>query len=168
MSNFKKFSDFEKSSDSHIVKIVSNSSVKENKTTPEEEPIPTENDVKFYGKLARFPKKVKAHKALNFLENVKISKNSIWYILIEKQDNELQMIKYNNQKGFDMNKFVKELKTFYIQKYSDDKNICSVIESIQVDGAKDFSTIKNIPNVNVNGKKLISSITEDLIKLLSK
>jgi len=67
-----------------------------------------------------------------------------------------------------MNKFVKELKTFYIQKYSDDKNICSVIESIQVDGAKDFSTIKNIPNVNVNGKKLISSITEDLIKLLSK
>ena len=128
MSNFKKFSDFEKSSDSHIVKPVSNSSVKENKTTPEEEPIPTENDVKFYGKLARFPKKVKAHKALNFLENVKISKNSIWYILIEKQDNELQMIKYNNQKGFDMNKFVKELKTFYIQKYSDDKNICSVID----------------------------------------
>ena len=105
MSNFKKFSDFEKSSDSHIVKPVSNSSVKENKTTPEEETIPTENDVKFYGKLARFPKKVKAHKALNFLENVKISKNSIWYILIEKQDNELQMIKYNKSflestKGF--------------------------------------------------------------------
>jgi hypothetical protein len=44
-----------------------------------------------------------------------------------------------------------------------------LIESIEVDGAEEFSSIRNIPNVEIEpGKKLISKITEDLIKLLSK
>ena len=125
--------------------------------------------VNFYGKVAKFPKKTKASKAYNFLENVKISKNSIWYILIEKQDNELQMVKYNNKKGFDMSKFVLELKAFYIKEYSKNPKMTKLIESIEVGGAEEFSSIKNIPNVEIAaGKKLISKITEDLIKLLSK
>ena len=125
--------------------------------------------VNFYGKVAKFPKKTKASKAYNFLENVKISKNSIWYILIEKQDNELQMVKYNNKKGFDMAKFVLELKTFYIKEYSKSPKMVKLIESIEIVGKEEFSAIKNIPNVEVEkGKKLISKITEDLIKLLSK
>ena len=125
--------------------------------------------VNFYGKVAKFPKKTKASKAYNFLENVKISKNSIWYILIEKQDNELQMVKYNNKKGFDMAKFVLELKSFYIKEYSKNPKMTKLIESIEVGGAEEFSSIKNIPNVEISaGKKLISKITEDLIKLLSK
>ena len=125
--------------------------------------------VNFYGKVAKFPKKTKASKAYNFLENVKISKNSIWYILIEKQDNELQMVKYNNKKGFDMAKFVLELKSFYIKEYSKNPKMTKLIESIEVGGAEEFSSIKNIPNVEIAaGKKLISKITEDLIKLLSK
>ena len=100
---------------------------------------------------------------------LKISKNSIWYILIEKQDNELQMVKYNNKKGFDMNKFVLELKEFYLNRYSSSPEMVKLIESIEVSGAEEFSAIKNIPNVEVEkGKKLISKITEDLIKLLSK
>ena len=74
----------------------------------------TNEEFEFYGKVAKFPKKTKASKALNFLENVKISKNSIWYLLIEKQENELQMVKYNNRQGFDLNKFVLELKGFYM------------------------------------------------------
>jgi hypothetical protein len=128
-----------------------------------------ESKVNMYGKVAKFPKKTKASKAYNFLENVKISKNSIWYILIEKQDNELQMVKYNNKKGFDMNKFVHELKSFYLKQYSKDANMINLIESIEVGGAEEFSSIRNIPNVEVEkGKKLISKITEDLIKLLSK
>lgn len=128
-----------------------------------------DNQVKLYGKVAKFPKKTKASKAYNFLENVKISKNSIWYILIEKQDNELQMVKYNNKKGFDMVKFVLELKTFYLNQYSKDPNMIKLIECIEVGGAEEFSSIKNIPNVEIaSGKKLISKITEDLIKLLSK
>ena len=125
--------------------------------------------VEFYGRVAKFPKKTKASNALNFLEGVKISKNSIWYILIEKQENELQMLKYNNKQGFDMNKFVLELKSFYTKKYAGDKKLVKLIESIEVNGAEEFSAIRNIPNIQVeDGKKLISKITEDVIKLLSK
>jgi hypothetical protein len=138
-------------------------------TMGEEEKTNEENQVKLYGKVAKFPKKTKASKAYNFLENVKISKNSIWYILIEKQDNELQMVKYNNKKGFDMSKFVFELKSFYLKQYAKDPNMTRLIECIEVVGAEEFSSIKNIPNVEIAaGKKLISKITEDLIKLLSK
>lgn len=135
----------------------------------DEEETNEENKVKLYGKVAKFPKKTKASKAYNFLENVKISKSSIWYILIEKQENELQMVKYNNKKGFDMSKFVHELKTYYLRQYSNNPKMSRLIESIEVGGAEEFSSIKNIPNVEIDkGKKLISKITEDLIKLLSK
>jgi hypothetical protein len=129
-----------------------------------------EGKVEFYGKVAKFPKKTKASKALNFLENVKISKNSIWYLLIEKQENELQMVKYNNKQGFDLQKFVLELKGFYIKQWAkSDPKLAKLIESIEVKGAEEFSTIRNIPNIEVEkGKKLVSKITEDLIKLLSK
>lgn len=127
-------------------------------------------EVQFIGRVAKFPKKTKATKALNFLENVKISKNSIWYILIEKQDNELQMLKYNNKQGFDLSKFVLELKGFYIKKwYKEDPKLAKLVESIVVQGAEEFSTIRNIPNIEIEpGKKLISKMTEDLIKLLGK
>ena len=130
----------------------------------------TNEKAEFYGKVAKFPKKTKASKALNFLENVKISKNSIWYLLIEKQENELQMVKYNNRQGFDLNNFVLELKGFYIRKWAkSDPKLAKLIESIEVKGAEEFSAIKNIPNIEVEpGKKLVSKITEDLIKLLSK
>lgn len=137
------------------------------------EPIPNEEEsvdekVEMYGKVAKFPKKTKASKAYNFLENVKISKNSIWYIMVEKQDNELQMVKYNNKKGVDLGRFVNELKQYYIQKYSTNKRLCKLIESIEVGGKNEFSVIRNIPKIDVDGRKLISTITEDLIKLLSK
>jgi len=121
-----------------------------------------------YGKVAKFPKNVKASKAYNFLENVKVSKKSIWYIMVEKQDDELQMVKYNNKEGVDLNQFVTELKAYYLKKYSKDTKVCSMIESIKVDGNDKYSMVKNIPLVTVDGRKMISIITEDLIKLLSK
>jgi hypothetical protein len=128
-----------------------------------------EGKVEMIGKIAKFPKRVKASKAYNFLENVKISKNSIWYIMVEKQDNELQMVKYNYKKGVDLAKFINELKTFYISKYGKmNKNLPKILERIEVDGNDTYSTIKNIPLVELGGKKLISILTEDLIKLLSK
>lgn len=127
-----------------------------------------ESKVETYGKIAKFPKNVKASKAYNFLENVKISKKSIWYIMVERQENELQMVKYNYKEGVDLSKFVNELKTYYLNKYSDDKKTCRMIEGIQVDGNDKYSMVKNIPLVEVEGRKMISIITEDLIKLLSK
>lgn len=127
----------------------------------------SEDKVQTYGRVAKFPKNVKASKAFNFLENVKVSKKSIWYIMVEKLDNELQMVKYNHKEGVDLNKFVNELKTYYITKYKDPK-MKKLIESIYVDGNDKYSMVKNIPLVEVEGKKLITKITEDLIKLLSK
>lgn len=127
-----------------------------------------ESKVETIGKVAKFPKNIKAANAYNFLENVKVSKKSIWYIMVEKQDNELQMVKYNYKEGVDLAKFVNELKTYYISKYSNNDSLCELIQTIKVDGNDKYSMIKNIPLVKVDGRKMISVITEDLIKLLSK
>jgi hypothetical protein len=77
------------------------------------------------------------------------------------------MVKYNHKEGVDLNKFVNELKSYYITKYNDPK-VKKLIESIYVDGNDKYAMVKNIPLVEVEGKKLITKITEDLIKLLSK
>ena len=126
-----------------------------------------ESKVETYGKVAKFPRNVKASKAYNFLENVKVSKKSIWYIMVEK-DNELQMVKYNYKEGVDLAKFVNELKSYYISKNKGNKSICESISKMSVDGNDKYSMIRNIPIVDIGGKKLITKITEDLIKLLSK
>jgi hypothetical protein len=127
-----------------------------------------ESKVETIGKVARFPRNTRASKAYNFLENVKVSKKSIWYIMVEKQDSELQMVKYNYKEGVDLNKFVNELKSYYLKKYSKVENVVSLIENISVDGNDKYSMVKNIPPVEVDGRKMISIITEDLIRLLSK
>jgi len=119
-------------------------------------------NVDLFGKVAKFPKNVKASHAYNFLENIKISKKKIWYIMVEKQDNELQMIKYNNRQGFDLRKFVEGLKDYY----STNESMKVYISKLEIDGNDKFSTIKNIPDVEVNGRKLISILMSDLIKLL--
>lgn len=126
-----------------------------------------ESKVDFTGKIAKFPKNTKASKAYNFLENVKVSKKSIWYIMVEK-DNELQMVKYNYKEGVDLNKFVNELKTYYISKFKSNQKICESISKINVDGNDKYSMVRNIPNVKLDNKLLITKITEDLIRLLSK
>lgn len=127
-----------------------------------------ESSVETIGKIAKFPKNVKASKAYNFLENVKVSKKSIWYIMVEKQDSELQMVKYNYKEGVDLNKFVNELKTYYLNKYAKNKKVASLIEGITVDGNDKYSMVKNIPPIELEGRKMIGIITEDLIQLLSK
>lgn len=121
-----------------------------------------DESVHLYGKVAVMPKNTKASSSLNFLEKIKISKQKLWYILIERQSNELQMIKYNNKKGFNMKAFVDNLK----QHYSGDELLREHIDKLEIDGTSSFSVIKNIPDVEINGKKLITILTEDLIKLL--
>jgi len=128
------------------------------------------NKVDFYGKIAKFPKNTKAQKAYNFLENIKIPKNKLWYFIIEKEEvikdhdnyEELQVIKYNNKEGINCQQFVEALKTYY----SDNEEITKHIKDLVIDGNDNFSVIRNIPNVKINDKKLISILTEDLIKLL--
>lgn len=128
--------------------------------------------VDFIGKVAKFPKNTKAQKAYNFLENIRIPKNKLWYFIIEKEiivkdENvyeELQVIKYNNKEGVNCAKFVESLKQYY----SEDTEISEHIKDLKIDGNDKFSIIRNIPNVEVDGKKLISILTEALIKLLYK
>ena len=123
--------------------------------------------VRLYGKVAKLPKGVKASKGFNFLESVKVSKSSIWYLMVEK-DNDLQMVKYNYKKGVDLSKFINELKSYYTSKYKDNKEVVKLIEAIEIDGNDKYSWIKHIPLIEVDGKKVITKITEDLIRLLSK
>ena len=133
------------------------------------------NKVEFYGKVAKFPKNSRASKAFSFLENIKIPKNKLWYFIIEKQvvDNEgndtklqeIQTIKYNNTCGFNLTNLIKELKEYYKKEQPE---VFIQVEKLQIVGEDKFSVIKNIPNVDINGKKLISILTEDLIKLLYK
>lgn len=123
-----------------------------------------DKDVNFYGKVAKFPKNTKAEKAYNFLENIKVSKKQLWYILIEKDDNGLQVIKYNNKLGFNLYDFINELKKYYSQ----DEEISPYIEQLTIDGEDKFSIIKDVPDVEIGGKKLITILANDLIKLLYK
>jgi hypothetical protein len=129
---------------------------------------PKNEDVKTYGRVAKFPNGVKASKAFNFLENVKISKKSIWYIMVESQADELQMVKYNHKEGVDLNQFVNELKSYYITKHRGNKAICEAVAKIGVDGNDKYSKVTNISKIKIDDKLLITKITEDLIKLLSK
>jgi len=123
-----------------------------------------EKKVNLYGKVAKFPKNTKAQKAYNFLENIKVSKKKLWYILIEKEDNtELQCIKYNNKMGVDLRQFVEQMKDYYKQ----DKELFEHISKLTIEGNDKFSIIRNIPNVKIkDDKKLIAFLTENLIKLL--
>jgi hypothetical protein len=123
----------------------------------------SEERVNFYGKVAKMPRNIKAKNAYNFLENIKVDKKKLWYILIEKDENELQCIKYNNKMGVDLTSFVKELAVYYKK----DSFISGFIEKLIIEGNDKFSIIKNIPDVEVTpGKKMISFLTENLIQLL--
>ena len=121
-----------------------------------------EENVNFFGKIAKFHKNTKAKSAYNFLENICASKKKLWYIIIEKEQDGLQLIKYNNKLGFKLNDFVLKLKEYYMT----NENISPYINQLEIIGEDAFSIIKNIPDVEIDGKKLITILTNDLIKLL--
>jgi hypothetical protein len=127
------------------------------------------NKIDFYGKVAKFPKNTKAKNAYLYLENIKIPKKILWYFLIEKEvyindekQDELQIIKYNNNNNFNCSEFINHLKEYY----KTNSEICKYVSELVIDGNDKFSIIRNIPDIEIDGKKLISIITEDLIKLL--
>lgn len=118
---------------------------------------------KLYGKVIKLPKDSNAVKVM---ENIKIPKNKLWYVLVEKQDDELHMVKYNQKEGVSSNQFIAELKNFYMKKFKDDPKVLKLVEQMHVVGNDKFSVLKNIPNIEIDNKKMLSTITEDLIKLL--
>jgi hypothetical protein len=135
----------------------------------EEQDDKKQDNVQLFGKIAKFPKNVKAKNALTFLENVKISKQKLWYFLIERDtisqtgtDHQLHMIKYNNKVGVDCTQFLTELKSYYTK----DEQMKNLVEQLIIDGNDKFSCIRNIPDVEIEGEKFINKITKDLKKLL--
>ena len=119
--------------------------------------------VNFYGKVAKMPKNIKAKNAYTFLENIKVSKKKLWYILIEKDENELQCIKYNNKMGVNLTLFVEQMKEYHKK----DKELFEHINQLTIQGTQYFSIIKNIPDIEIKpGKKMITFLTEELIQLL--
>lgn len=128
----------------------------------------TEN-IQMVGKVAKFPKNTKAVHALKFLENIKANPKKLWYIIIEDQDTDLKMVKYNRAQGVDLHEYTKKLKDYYITHFEEFPEISLQIENMIVEGAEDFMVIKNIPIIILeNEQTLISKITMDLIKLLAK
>lgn len=123
-----------------------------------------DKNVNFYGKVAKFPTNTRAKNAYNYLENIKVSKKQLWYILIEKDNDGLQIIKYNNKLGFNLFDFINEMKKYYAQ----DEELSPYIEALTIEGEDKFSVIKNIPEVVIDGKKLITILANDLINLLYK
>lgn len=125
------------------------------------------NKAKLYGKVAKLPK---GSDALKFMESIKIPKKKLWYVIVEKQkddkDTSLHMVKYNTG-GVNANQFVAELKAYYIKSFEGQQKLKSLIEKIKVVGNEKFSVIENIPNVKLGDKKLVTRITEDLIRLLA-
>lgn len=127
------------------------------------------NNIELTGKVVKFPKNTKAVKALQFLENVKVNPNKIWYIIIEDQGTDLKMVKYNRTLGVNLLEYTTNLKKYYITQFSDKQEILEMFKNIIVEGENDFSVIKNIPKIILeNNQTLISKIASDLIKLLAK
>lgn len=130
-----------------------------------------DNNVSMYGKIAKFPKNTKAKSAYNFLTNLKISSRKLWYFIIEKEivsvdgknkAQELQLIKYNNKNGINCDAFIEILK----KEYPNDTELGKYINNLIIDSEENFSVIRNIPDVEIGGKKLINIISEDIIRLL--
>lgn len=123
-----------------------------------------DDNINFIGKVAKFPKNTKASSAYNHLENIRVSKKKLWYILTEKDDDGLMIVKYNNKLGFNLFDFINELK----EHYKKDDNISKYIGEFIIEGKEDFSIIKNVPDVLIGDKKLLTIIMQDLLKLLYK
>ena len=64
--------------------------------------------------------------------------------------------------GFNLNLFVNKLKEHYMS----DEKMSSYINELVIEGEDAFSIIKNIPDIEIDGKKLITIFTNDLIRLL--
>ncbi len=50
--------------------------------------------------------------------------------------------------------------------YSTNEKMSAYMEELIIDGEDKFSVIRNIPDVEIDGQKLITIITKDLINLL--
>lgn len=115
------------------------------------------SNIEFFNKIAIFKHTIKANDALLFLESTKINKDKLWYFMMDRNENSVQVVKYNPNMGFDLNKFVSELVIYYKKQPALIEHMCD----IKVSGNKEFTVIENLTPVIKNLIKI------DLVKLLS-
>ena len=114
--------------------------------------------MEFNGKVVSIKNISSASDAFMMLENKNISKNKLWYFILERQ-NELVVAKYNSKVGFKL----KDLVVDMFQQYEKGApEIKTILEKIKIDGKDEFARIINAPT------KFRDIIKGDLIKLLSR
>lgn len=116
-------------------------------------------NIEFINKVAIFKDTIQAKDAYLFLESAKVDRNKLWYFIMDRNEDTMQIVKYNNKEGFILNDFVNELFKFYktnktIEKY--------ITEDLKISGGKEFVVISHLSPI------LKSILKADLVKLLSK
>ena len=135
--------------------------------------VTNEKNIQIIGNVAKFPKDVDSSTAYSYMRNLKdpkLNKKDVWYLMVEKQNNELQMIRFQQKDDMvDLGQFVDGLKKFYINKYKKNEKLVSYLEKMEVGKDKHglIAGIRNIPNIKIGDKKMIQIVTEDLIKILN-
>lgn len=116
----------------------------------------------FNGRVVKFPNNFKPSSAYSMLESNNISKDKLYFMIIEQSDNSLLVVKYNEQNDLKTKEFVQNL----INYYKSNKQLYKLFDNIIVEGTDSFSLIKNIPDVDLDGKKLTQILNDDLMNLL--
>ena len=106
------------------------------------------------GKIAKLPSQIKPSQSIIILENNKISKNKLHYIITKSSQNSITLLKYNEKADIKITEFINALLKHY------EKNDKLKINNIIAEGTEHFSFIKNIPS------NFIDMIYNDIVKLL--
>lgn len=121
--------------------------------------------IQYTGKVARF-KGADTNDAYQYLKSIKTKSDRLWYMIVEKQDNGLTMLKYNSKAQLCLDDFVRGLKYYYKDLYKDNVELCEALDGMFIIGEDSWVSVANIPN-EVGGVKLFSKLMEDLTTLLS-
>lgn len=114
------------------------------------------------GKVAKFPGKIKPSVSMILLENNKVSKDKLHYIISEQTPNTLVVIKYNENANIKLTEFI----TTLMQYYKKNEQLKIPFSKIVVEGTEQYSIIKNIPDIKFGDRSLVQVLNDDLVKLL--
>jgi len=128
--------------------------------TPKNESIKPKFD--FNGKIVSMPSNIKPSVSIVMLENNKISKDKLHYIISSQTKDSLVVLKYNKKAEIKLTEFTNTL----IDYYKLNETVKNIFDEIVVEGTKDYTIIKNIPDLLMGGEKLINVLNKNIIKLL--
>lgn len=119
--------------------------------------VETNESIVFEGKIVQFPTNTKMSSAYKLLENKKVSKEKLHYIIAEANKTTLIVAKYNENANIKLLEFMQTLLDVYSK-----KGLKEQFSSIKLDGNDTYCIIMGIP------EKAVTLINKDLVKLLSK